>query len=67
MEKLKDIIADIQAIIVIILDDLVTLAFTPIWVVIDIIEKSIDVCTPAEEAEEVEEKPEQGHKVGFRL
>lgn len=66
MEKLKDIIADIQAIIAIILDDLVTLAFTPIWVVIDIIEKSIDVCTPAEEDEEVEEKPEQEHKIGFQ-
>lgn len=65
MEKLKDIIADIQAIIAIILDDLVTLAFTPIWVVIDIIEKSIDVCT-AEEDEEVEEKPEQEHKIGFQ-
>lgn len=67
MEKVKEIVADIQAVVTIIAEDIIGLAFTPLWYVIDIIERSIEACKPDnEDNEEEENKPKQPeHHIGF--
>lgn len=65
MDKIKEIVADIQAVITIIAEDIIGLAFSPIWYLIDIIEKSIEVCkAPINDGDEP--KPEEAHHIkGF--
>lgn len=64
MDKIKEIVADIQAVITIIAEDIIGLAFSPIWYLIDIIERSIEVCKqPTEDDEAQADQPE--HHIGF--
>ena len=64
MGKIKEIVADIQAVITIIAEDIIGLAFSPIWYLIDIIERSIEVCKQPTEADVTQ--PEEAHHIkGF--
>lgn len=65
MEKVKEIVADIQAVITIIAEDIIGLAFTPVWYLIDIIERSIEVCRQPSEAEEPQAEQAEQHHIGF--
>ena len=66
MEKVKEIVADIQAVITIIAEDIIGLAFSPIWYLIDIIEKSIEVCKADNEDNDEQAPAEEVHHItGF--
>lgn len=66
MEKVKEIVADIQAVVTIIAEDIIGLAFTPLWYVIDIIERSIETCRSDSEEEEEPHPELEHHHIGFK-
>ena len=65
MKKIKEIISDIQAVILIVTEDLVSVAFMPLWYVLDMIERSVALCkTPIDDGDEPQ--PEEAHHIkGF--
>lgn len=60
-----EIIAGIELTFKVLFDNLISLVFAPVWVVYNIVVETIDVWTASDEKEEVEDKPQEQHKIGF--
>lgn len=66
MKKIKEIFADIQGILTIVAEDLIALAFSPVWYMLDMVERSYLICrVDIDDGDEEPQPLEEHHIKGF--